>query len=210
MNFEFGIKDLIILAADSNIKSAIGGILSRQHSLNIRRLNSDIFTHLHRDSGCLRESHLFLINFINTYRYAIVIFDREGCGEDYRSRDELETTVENNLSEIGWGGRSIALVLDPELEVWVWKDSPHVETALGWSGINPPLRTWLFNSGFITEGDITPRRPKEALEAALRQVHRPRSSAIYKQLAETVGFKNCNNPTFLKLSRTLEVWFPVI
>jgi len=201
-------SDLIVLAADRNIESAISGLLSRQESLGIRQIDYKIFSHTHHDPGCLRESHSFLRNFVDAYSYAMVIFDRVGCGNEIRTREELEADVEHNLNTVGWNGRSIALVLDPELEIWVWKDSPHVASALGWPDNIQFLRSWLIDSGYLTEGDIVPRRPKEAMEAVLRINHKPRSSAIYKQLAETVGLNRCKNPTFIKFRQTIGLWFP--
>ncbi len=201
-------QELVIVVADRNIEAAISGILERNHSLGIKAVNYKIYTHFHRDPGCRQEAHLLLLPYIQNFKHAIVIFDREGCGQEHLSREELETMVEQNLAATGWQERAIALVLDPELEIWVWKDSPHVDAALGWGGKQPNLRTWLRQNGYLREGDQTPQRPKEAMEAALRIVRKPRSSATYHQLALTVGLRDCNNPTFIKLRNTLQRWFP--
>jgi hypothetical protein len=200
-------QDLVILVADRNMEAAISGIISRNNSLGIRRISYKVYPHVHRDPGCRLEGHLFLRPYAQSYSYAIVMFDREGCGQDHLSRDELEAGVEQNLFNTGWQGRAAALVLDPELEIWVWKDSPHVEAAFGWTGRQPNLRTWLSQKGYLRAGEQTPSRPKEAMEEALRIVRKPRSSAIYSQLAQTVGFRDCNNPTFMKLRNTLQQWF---
>ena len=53
-----------------------------------------------------------------------------------------------------------------------------------------------------------PVRPKEAAEAALRKVRRPRSSNIYRKLAEVVSLQLCTDPAFLKLKSILQNWFP--
>jgi hypothetical protein len=201
------LQDLVILVPDRDMEAAISGVLNRNNSLGIRTISYKVYTHFHRDPGCRLESHLLLRPFVQNYLHAIVMFDREGCGQDHLSREELEAGVEQNLATTGWQGRAVALVLDPELEIWVWKDSPHVEAALGWTGRDPNLRTWLFQNGYLRAGDQTPSRPKEAMEEALRIARKPRSSAIYLQLAQTVGLRNCNNPTFMKLRNTLQHWF---
>jgi hypothetical protein len=98
--------------------------------------------------------------------------------------------------------------LDPELEVWVWSDSPEVDQVLGWHLANPDLRTWLRGKQYLEPTDIKPERPKEALEAALRQVRRARSSAIFRSLAEKVSVERCSDAAFGKLKATLTNWFP--
>jgi hypothetical protein len=201
-------QDLVIVVADKNMEAAMRGILSRNHSLGIREVSYKILPHMHRDSGCRLGGHSLLKSFITRCTYAIVMFDREGCGRENLMREELETLVENNLADSGWADRSIALVLDPELEAWVWKDSRHVEVALGWDGKQPNLYTWLHDHGYINDEVQIPQRPKEAMEAVLKVVHKPRSSSTYLKLAQTVGLRHCNNPTFLKLKATLQQWFP--
>lgn len=134
--------------------------------------------------------------------------DREGCGEERASRDELEAKIEQALRTSGWNDRARAVVIDPELEIWVWNDSPHVQDELGWGESDHSLRTWLQQQGFLTEGTRKPAQAKEALEAALRKVRKPRSSAIYQALAEKVTLSRCTDEAFEKLRTTLQMWFP--
>ncbi len=53
-----------------------------------------------------------------------------------------------------------------------------------------------------------PTDPKRAMEAALRQARRPRSSAIFLDLASRVSLRGHNEPAFLRLSHALRAWFP--
>jgi hypothetical protein len=200
-------KDLIVLVPDKNIEFSLKGILARHQALRIRRLQVDIRVHPHRDPGCLLNGASFLSSFPNPYQRALVIFDRDGCGQEQKSCDELATQVEQQLSASGWSQRAVAIVLDPEIEIWVWSNSPHVSTALGWDGRTPDLRSWLNVQGFLASGQIKPQRPKEAMEQALRIVKKPRSSNIYLQLAEKVSFDGCLDPSFVKLCSTLTDWF---
>jgi hypothetical protein len=79
---------------------------------------------------------------------------------------------------------------------------------LMWRSPMPPLRGWLCEQGYLREGERKPARPKEALEAALRQARLPRSSSLYRQLAERVSLQGHAEPAFLKLRSTLRAWFP--
>lgn len=202
-------SDLIALVADRNMDSALCGILGRIDSLSIRSTNFDIYVHPEKDPGCLLRSHDFLRSFTRRYAHALVMFDRDGCGGAGASRDELEMRVESQLTATGWAQRSAAVVIEPELESWVWSDSPHVSRALGWGSAAPPLRRWLTDHNFWPSDQLKPTDPKAAMEAALRHVNRPRSSAIYQSLAKHVSFARCADPAFAKLTTTLQRWFAV-
>lgn len=201
-------RDLIFLVADRNIEAAIQGVLGRHASLQIRPVSAVVRTHPQKDPGCYLRAHDFLGPFQRRYGYAMVVFDREGCGKEHIARERLESDVEERLAANGWPDRSRALVIDPELEAWVWSDSPHVDTAMGWAGKTPALRRWLIGQGLLRSTEPKPPRPKEAVEAALRQVRKPRSSAIYRELADKVGLERCIDPAFLRLKDTLQQWFP--
>lgn len=202
-------KDLVVLASCKNSEHAIKGILSRREALGIRHLTYDVHINSKRDPGCLRISHDILRLYLNRYSYALVLFDREGCGQETFSRELLEQRVETLLSQNGWGRHAAAIVIDPELDIWVWSDSPHVDNILGWIGRQPDLRTWLMQQGALNNLNDKPSRPKEALEAVLKVTHKARSSSIYKNLAEVVGLRHCIDPAFIKLKTTLRNWFPL-
>lgn len=199
-------KDLVILVADKNMEFAVKGILSRPQALSIRQISFELFVHPHNDPGCLNDGHHFLRTSLNKSAHALVLFDREGCGREHLTRQQLEQQTEANLFRSGWQ-QAAAIVLDPELEVWVWSDSPHTAEILGWKNKQPPLNRWLKNQGFLNEGQIKPPRPKESMEAALRQVRKPRSSVLYRRLAENVSFGRCTDEAFNKLKMTLQNWF---
>ncbi len=200
-------RDLIVLVADNNMHSAIKGLLNRPRSFGIVEINYNILIHMHRDPGILNEAHEFLRPFARQYKYCLVLFDREGCGKDNVSVDALETEVQNRLEISGWKDRVKVVVLDPELENWVWSDSPWVERCLGWQGHQNNIREWLKLKGLWDEGDIKPKDPKGAVEAALREVRKPRSSSIYLDLARNVSFQRCTDQAFLRLKDILQSWF---
>lgn len=202
-------RDLICLVADRNSEASLEAILRRPQSLAIRPVTFVIRTHPEKDPGCYLKGHSFLRPFRGRYRHAVVMFDREGCGGERLSRAELEGEVEGRLQVNGWNDRARVVVIDPELESWVWSDSPEVERALGWAGRSPVLRSWLSEKGFFREGIMKPERPKEAVEAALRVVHKPRSSAIYQDLATSVSLWRCSDPAFARLRAALQGWFPL-
>jgi hypothetical protein len=200
-------KDLVVLVADKNMEQIMHSLLKRTAALGIRQISYDLFVHPQRDPGCRQRAQIFLRPFCQQYEHALVFFDREGSGAESDSRDVLEQQVEGRLAKDGWNERAAVVVLDPELENWVWSDSPHVPRLLGWREQSLQLRDWLLAQGFLKEGEDKPIRPKEAVEAVLKQVRKPRSSAIYGELASTVSFRHCVDPAFAKLRSLLEQWF---
>jgi hypothetical protein len=201
-------KDLVCLVADKSIEASLKGLFSRFRSLRFRQVIFDLFVHPDRDPGCLLRSHDFLRPFANQYQHALVVLDQEGCGQDEVERTVLESDIEGRLGGTGWGDRTAAIVIAPELENWVWSNSPHVDRALGWEGRTVPLRSWLREEGFLQPGSTKPLQPKRAVDLALRTVRIPRSSAIYLALAQSVSTERCTDPAFAKLRRCLREWFP--
>jgi hypothetical protein len=200
-------QDLVVLVADKNMEFSMKGILCRPKALGINQIDFKVYRHPQKDPGCLLYGHNFLRPFANKFRNALIMLDRQGCGKENVKRKELETQLEERLSSSGWGNRAAAIVIDPELEEWLWSDSPEVDAALGWRGKYPSLREWLINKGFLKENGIKPSPPKEALEKALREVRKPRSSSIFFQIADKISLKRCQDKAFLKLKEKLIQWF---
>ncbi|MCL6612769.1 MAG: hypothetical protein K6T66_14630 [Peptococcaceae bacterium] len=202
-------KDLVVLVADKNMEYAIKGLLLRFQKLGIRQLTYDCFVHPEHDPGCLLRGHEFLRPFVKSYAHAIVMLDHEGSGQEQMNRADLEMMMEKSLQESGWGNRAAAIIIEPELDVWVWSGSPKMDVILGWAERDPDIRTWLIEKGFTGAINEKPKRPKEALLHALKLVKKARSSSLYFQLASAVSFDRCNDQAFIKLREVLRKWFMV-
>lgn len=202
-------KDLVILAADKNMEFTLRGLLGRPESLGTRKIDFDVFVHPAKDPGCRDDAHTFLRAFSSKYHHGLVMLDREGSGRESRSRADLEREIEEKLSQNGWGDRAAAIVLDPELEIWVWSDSPVVEEALGWPIDGVSLRDALSLAGLLEKGAAKPADPKGAMEFALRKTGFARSSSIYRAIAQRVSLKRCEDPALHKLRATLQQRFAI-
>jgi hypothetical protein len=199
-------SDLVVLVPDKDMESAIAGLLSRHQALGIRQIKFKIHVHPWRDSGCFLNSHNFLCLMTNRYAHALVLFDHDGCGQEGQSRESLEEMVERQLSDAGWDDRAAVIVLDPELEIWVWSSSPHVDRCLGWEGKQPKLRHWLCSQELWLENTSKPTDPKKAVEQALRKAQKPRSSSLYEQLAKAVSLQGCTDQAFAKFKAVMQRW----
>jgi hypothetical protein len=198
-------KDLVVLVADKDMEAAVKTLIEKRHeSLGIRQVQADVFVHPRRDPGVFHEAHIFPQPFRGEYRYALVMFDREGCSQENKPAQQVEQEVKQRLEQSGWQGRCEVIALEPELEAWVWSSSHHVPKVLGLTREQLQQILQQFPKNHFGK----PQRPKEAMEECLRQAKIPRSSSIYAELAETVGLQNCVEPSFVKFRRTLQKWFP--
>jgi hypothetical protein len=199
--------DLVVLVPDKDIQHALEGVLSRPEALGIRRPDYHVVTHPNHDPGCYHTGDQLLGLYRPEFDHALVVFDRAWGGLPNPDAATLSHDVEAKLHAT-WGDRGRCVVIDPEVEVWVWSDSPHVADVLGWQGQVPDLRTWLRERGCWPSGQAKPSDPKRALERALRAVKLSPSPALFRRLAERVSFQRCTDPSFRALVSILQGWFP--
>ena len=203
-------KDLIVLASDGQMEAGLRSLLkNRAKALGVRPISFDTRAHGEHDPGCWKRGDTFLQSFAKQYAHGLVVFDHEGSGQERVPIPELERLLGARLAERGWGDRAAVVVIEPELEAWVWTDSPKLEHVLGWRDHQPRLRSWLGSRGLWNAGDIKPSDPKNALEAALAEVQRPRSASIYDAIGSSVGLASCVDPAFIRLKTVLQSWFPL-
>jgi hypothetical protein len=200
-------KDLVCLVADKAIEAMVDAALRRHQALGMRPLSFDIFVHYGRDPGCFHHSPALLRQLRRSYHHAIVVFDRAWEGAPTREATALEQSLRGRLQALGSAWADV-VVIEPEVDVWVWSHSPHVDAVLGWKDRKPDLRTWLQSVGLLGAGHAKPEDPKEAVERALALVDRRRSSSIYREVAAKVGLAACEDESFGRLRSILVGWFP--
>ena len=200
-------RDLVVLVADQDILATMRGLLSQPEKLGIRPVEVQDLVEWRHDPGCVRHADEVLRTQRHLFLHALVVFDHEGSGRELDEPGVVEAHVERQLEAIGWGNDAAAIAIHPEVEAWIWSDSPSVEDALDWKGRKPSLADWLRESGFAHQGH-KPQRPKEAYLAALHFASRRPTAERLRRLAERVSFGRCTDPAFVKLRATLQSWFP--
>ena len=198
--------DLVVLVADADAEWTVRTLLkTRRTGLGIRSVHVKVVRHPQRDAGVYLHCHEFLRQYLGKADYALVMLDREGSGRESMSAEEIEMDIENRLVQNGWSPENVAaVVLDPELETWVWSSSLHVAEVIGLE--HRELQTILEQTP--TNALDKPKRPKEVLQKALRQSKRPFSARIFQELAERVSLRRCQDRAFGKFRSTLQRWFP--
>lgn len=202
--------ELILLVADKNMEAGLDGLLSRRKkSLGLADFSYEVHVHPRHDPGCYQDGAVLLHGLIGeANRYGLLVFDFAWDGNPHSNAAETEAAVRKIFRKLGIEERTEVVVIDPELEIWVWSASPHVEDVLGWKGSTPPLRSWLCNQGLWGDDRPKPQDPKRAMEGALYEKRIPRSSSLYRQLAEKVGLTTCRDASLQRIVKPLRGWFP--
>ena len=203
-----GQTDLVVLVPDLDIAGTMESLLNRTESIGIRPVSFSVSRHLRRDAGCRTGAVERLREFIRDHRYALVMFDKDGSGDPRESRESIRDDVELRLSKNGWENRCRAIVIEPELEAWIWSGSRHVPEVLGWQGDYANLRDRLAALDLWSADVPKPSDPKRALKAVLRKTRTPLSAKLYRRLADRVSVRRCADPAFNELRATLQRWFP--
>lgn len=200
-------KDLVILVADKNAQFALRGALGRPAALGIRPLAHEFRTHVGRDGGARTTGVDVLARERARFSHALLVFDLEGCGaEPHETAEDLERSLDAEL-RVQWGANAKALVIAPELDIWIWGADNALQDVLQWP-VEDSIRTWLRGRGFTFDANGKPERPKEALEELVPIHRQPRSSALYEKITGRISLHRCTDSTFLRLREALQNWFP--
>lgn len=197
-------RDLVLLVPDKNTESALRGALGRHRALGIRQIDFRILVEQGRDGGVRRRGAQVLSVVRGQYSHAAMVMDYEGSGANV-GPGELEAQLDHVLSGT-WGDRAKAIVIEPEVDVWMWGAEAHLRSTMGWE-FEEGIRAWLQAQAFAFGDDGKPARPKEALEAAFRRAKVPRSSARYEHVAQRISLASCIDPAFVRLRAALATWF---
>lgn len=198
--------DLAVLVPDADWEQTVTVLLGRRtQSLGIAPIAFEVIRHPYRDPGVRTDAKSLLRVLVGRANHALACVDFEGSGAP-AGPDDLRQDIENQLYP-DWGANSAAIVVDPELESWVWSQSAHVGRILGWND-EQSLREYLLASGAWPKDCLKPPDPKSAMEAVMKKTRKRRSPSVYGDLASRVGLRSCTEPSFLRFVDTLREWFP--
>ena len=202
-------KDLVCVVADKQIKATIEGLLQRPRSLGIRDVEAAVLLHPNHDPGCYDRPADILHGYRRDAEHALIVLDHAWAGVPAESGPALEALIDEKLRQADMADWAVPLVVEPELEAWVFSTSPHVSRALGWKGPSS-IRKTLEEQNLWKAEDSKPADPKTALEYILARTGKSRSSSLFRRLASRVGTAGCQDRAFLRLKTLLQRWFPPI
>lgn len=209
-------RDLVVFVADLTMENAIEGFLKRPdfhrpYNLNTCAFDFDPSEDLVRipgnDPGVFSKGHEWLQAYRNRHRHAVVILDREFSTQ--LDGAALRGDLSRRILLTGWEAeRFRVVVIDPELEAWIWQRNQRVAAPLGFGSVEEMIEA-IRDAGLKwLDGQSKPTRPKEALEAVVRRRGIGWSSAIHRSITSSVSLIGCQDPAFVELRSALQEWFP--
>lgn len=199
------VQDLVILAADKQMEFALNAALARPDAIGIRPVSLQFRVHSDRDAGVRTTGAAMLALERARFNHALLVLDFEGSGASESNAVELEARLQEQL-RMHWGDSACAIVIEPELDVWVWGSDNALHQVLGWRN-EESIRRWLEARDFAMSEQGKPLRPKEALEEVLRECRTPRSAAIYHKIISRISIGKCVDPAATRLASVLRHWF---
>lgn len=202
--------DLLLVTADQDAEFTVKALLKRHlRQFGVGDFTWEVIRNIGRDSGCRTDSVALLRDQIKRYRYVIVLFDYEGCEPPNRATKEtVADTLERDLARNGWKDRCRAILVDPELENWIWTRHDRMARSIGWKG-KDELYAWLEQHKWISPDAVKPERPKESFEAAIDITDIAVSASLFEEIATGAPLGKCTDPAFLDLMDQLAAWFPL-
>lgn len=206
-------RDCLFLVADKNMSYSLKGVLGRPQFHRVLGTapfrfepERDIqIAHGQNDPGLYKRADELLRPLVGKWQHAVVMADASWDGSP--GADAIRERLESHLERMGWSdGSGLGLVLVPEVDIWLWSESPHTPEALGWPSwteLRPVLE-----GRFLEPGQVKPAKPKEAAEFALRLKKGTRTSEIYREVSSKVSLAKCQETSVLTLIQTLQRWFP--
>ena len=199
-------KDLVLLVADKSMQATLRGVLCRPAAMGIRPISFDFRVHPGRDGGARTTGSDVLALERRRFGHALLIFDLEGSGAGIDDPLLIESGLDAKLNH-HWGGRAKAIVIAPELDIWMWGAESALREVFRWPPDLPSIRDWLTREGFQIDPNGKPTRPKEALVAMTRVHRQARSSALYEKVAKKISLRRCRDAAFARLRTRLQEWF---
>jgi len=208
------VRDCIFLLADLGMVAAFKGFFFRQgfyHALGTAPFHVDpqldiICDRAGNDPGVYTRAHELLRTYQSSHRYAVIVLDNAWEGSP--GVEKIRANISANMELVGWQtNRFVVIVIDPEIEAWMWQDNPHVARAFGFS-LRPSLRDWLCKQALWPADSPKPPDPKLAFEKTLKVSKAKIPSVVFKKICSGISFKYCVDDAFGLLKNTLQKWFP--
>ncbi len=203
-------KDLVCVVADKQIAATLDELLLRPRALGIRSVEAAILVHPHHDPGCYARPADLLRGYRHAAEHALIVLDHAWEGVPAASGAALEALIDEKLEEAGIADWAAPVVIEPELEAWVFSSSPHVPDVLGWKRSWSTIREALEERNLWPAADAKPIDPKAAIEYILGRTGKSRSASLFRRLARKVNTTGCRDRAFLRLKDLLQGWFPPV
>ncbi len=212
-------RDIVFHLADRHMEEGLRAFFSRQdwhHVLKCRRFevdpmsNSDFYRVAgETDGGLWKHAHKNLHIFKEQYRHAVIMLDAEF--DPQPGPNVLRADIGKAMLASGWDeDRFGVVVIEPELEAWLWAPNHNVARAFGHANFEE-LRTFLESEGLWDPGAPKPHSLKAARDRAARRGGKRTGGPIFRSVFEHISRRAldaCVEHGLKTLRMMLGTWFP--
>jgi hypothetical protein len=211
-------RPCVFLVADGTMAQVLHRFLSRgylEDRLGCRTFDFDFQQDVvvdvrngNTDGGIHRRAHQLLRRYLPFYQNAIVILDKNFGGR--LPAAVVREEILRNLLHNGWSAECVeVVVIDPELEVWLWqRGNPHLAREFRYNG-SVSLEEFLEAEGLWSSATLKPAKPKEAAGVLLQRYRAGPRIVVYRRIVEHISVRGCQDPAFNLLADALRRWFPI-
>jgi len=204
-------KDLLVVTADLDAQEVMKAILERCEALEIHPISFDVVRHLGRDPGLFVGAADYSKLMKEKYHKLIIMLDYHGSGCS-DGGGKCAATIQKQLDGVTWKSHSLAVIIEPELEEWLWHNEASIQKIFELS--DAQLKE--FVATFCKKHDcdvrsVTREKPKELLDFICEKV-KNRGHLRHKefgQLASSASLKGWQtSASFRQIVAILQEWFP--
>ncbi|MGP4097182.1 methylation-associated defense system protein MAD4 [Nonomuraea sp. KM90] len=201
-------RDIVFLVADGGMEQMLRGFFGRDQfhrSLACGAFDfdpsQDIVVAPTKDPGVYSTAHELLRPYEASHHRAVVMLDAAWDGSP--GSPAIYDQVKLKLTGV-WDEFAV-VVIDPELEAWIWQDSPHLAEVFKCPA---DFRAILAKSGHWPATMKKPPDPKAALDHLRRRYKLKIFNADFRKLAARISVRHCEDAAFNHLCNYLRAWFP--
>lgn len=207
-------RDCVFFVADKTMRETFLGFLSREDRDRQLGCSSFLFDPAEdlffaagqNDCGLNKRADALLSAFRHSHHKAVVALDCEWDGSPGQA--EIIKNILTQLLESGWAADEVIVIaIEPELEQWIWQDSPVLADELRMDAPRG-LKAALSERGLWPQDAAKPPLPKELFIQLRRENNVKLSSSVFKRIAAKVPVAACQDSEFRRLVNQLQLWFP--
>ncbi len=211
-------RDVIFHLADGQMRACFEAFFSREKfnmSLACREFDVDVQKDIlqvpgQTDPGLYDNAHENLELFKSQYNHAMIVLDRQ-WNDSSKTPSDIEQHITANMQRAGWTReRFEVVVIDPELETWLFQEKDIFLNAFRYHDGARALRDQLDETGHWPKGQAKPTDPKATIGRALHLGKSASPTVLFSKVCSRISVKDCQDTAFLKFKRTLRCWFPPV
>jgi len=207
-------RDCVFFVADKTMRETFLGFLSREdrdEQLGCGAFTFDpaedlFFAAGQNDCGLNKRADALLSAFLHSHQKVVVALDCEWDGSP--GQVAIIQNISTQLLGSGWAADDVIVIaIEPELEQWIWQDSPVLADELRMDAPQG-LKAALSARGLWPQDAAKPPSPKELFIQLRRENNVKLSSSVFKRIAANVPVAACQDSEFRRLVNQLQLWFP--